>query len=79
MKVAKLLKTFALLSLLIGLVVTFWLGIKQSIALESLGVDGATRFGSVLFYYVIGIPSSLISFGVLYGFANIVDYCEKRA
>ena len=76
MKVATIIKAFAWVGLLIGFTLTLFLGISNASALERAGQNPFTF--QVIIYYLIGIPSSLIGSVLLYGFGNIVEYCEKR-
>ena len=69
MKVAKSIQTAAWLFGIAGVTVTILLGIQQA----KLHPNDIL---STMLYFLIGLVSSLVGFVMIYGFGNIVNYCE---
>ena len=76
MKVARIIKTAAWVYFIIGIVVTVILGITQTQIMAATGSN--TYFLTVMLYYLIGLGATVVGFALIYGFANIVDYCERN-
>lgn len=71
MKVAKILKAVAWLYFILAITSFFTVGIRAAIV-------GSTDTVTIVLYFVVGFVSSVIGLALIYGFANIVDYCETN-
>lgn len=76
MKVARIIKTAAWVYFIIGIIVTVILGITQTQIMSATGSN--FNFWNIMLCYLIGLGSTVVGFALIYGFANIVDYCERK-